>query len=121
MSVPLISIVDDDESVRTAIANLIRSLGYSVETFASAEAYLRFGRIQDTACVITDLHMPGLDGAGLQGQLAANGHRTPIIFVTGYPDEQTRSRVLAAGAIGFFRKPFAEQSLITCLDKALKA
>jgi len=97
----------------------MRSLGYAVETFASAEDYLRSKFIRDTACVITDLHMPGLDGVELQGRLASEGHRTPIIFVTAYPDEKIRARVLEAGAAGFFGKPFDEQSLIHCLKRAL--
>ena len=121
MSPPLVSIIDDDESVRKATKNFIRSLGYSVETFASAEEYLQSEFIHVTACVITDLHMPGLDGASLQGRLACGGYRTPIIFVTAYSDEKTRTRLLKAGAVGFFSKPFDEKCLINCLDRALKS
>ena len=116
--VPVISIVDDDESVREAMKGLIRSLGYNATTFASAEEYLRSDR--DSSCLITDLHMPGMSGADLHDQLIADGHRIPIIFMTAYSEEKVRARVLDAGAFGFLRKPFDDEQLIECLDKALK-
>src|ERR1700680_3748660 len=116
---PVISIIDDDESVREATKSLIKSLGYSATTFSSAEEYLRSGDIWESSCVITDLHMPGMSGADLQARLIANGHSTPVIFMTAYFDERVRDRVLDAGAFGFLRKPFSEDSLIECLDKAL--
>ena len=116
--VPVISIVEDDESVREAMKGLIRSLGYNATTFASAEEYLRSDR--DSSCLITDLHMPGMSGADLQAQLIADGHRIPIIFMTAYSEEKVRARVLDAGAFGFLRKPFDDEQLIECLDKALK-
>jgi len=120
LNTPLVSIIDDDESVRKAIRNLIRSLGYAAETFASAEEYLESELLRVTACLITDLHMPGLDGASLQGRLVSEGYSTPIIFVTAYSDEKTRTHLLEAGAVGFFSKPFDENGLVTCLDRALK-
>jgi FixJ family two-component response regulator len=116
---PVISIIDDDESVREATKSLIKSLGYAATTFSSAEEYLRSGDIWESSCVITDLHMPGMSGADLQARLIANGHSTPVIFMTAYFDERVRDRVLDAGAFGFLRKPFSEDSLIECLDKAL--
>jgi len=118
-NVPVIAIIDDDESVREATKSLVRSLGYDAATFASAEDYLRSGGIWDSSCVITDLHMPGMSGADLQARLIANGHSTPVIFMTAYFDEKVRSRVLDAGAFGFLRKPFSDECLIECLDKAL--
>lgn len=115
----MISIVDDDESVREATEFLVRSLGYSAETFASAEEYLQSGRADDSSCLITDLRMPGMSGADLQDLLIADGNRTPVIFISASLDEQVRARVLDAGAYGFLHKPFDEQSLIDCLNKAL--
>ena len=116
---PVISIIDDDESVREATKSLIKSLGYVATTFSSAEEYLRSGDIWESSCVITDLHMPGMSGADLQARLIANGHSTPVIFMTAYFDERVRDRVLDAAPFGFLRKPFSEDSLIECLDKAL--
>jgi len=116
----LISIIDDDRSVREAIQGLIRSLGYPTVAFGSAEDYLDSGRIRDTACIITDLQMPGLSGIDLQRRLLADGHQTPVIFVTAFPSDRLRQQALDAGAFGFLSKPFDESSLITCLDKALQ-
>ena len=116
---PLISIVDDDGFVRESTKGLVRSMGYAAETFASAEEYLRSNRAADTACLISDIQMPGMNGADLQDRLIADGHHTPIIFVTAFPDEDIRARVLKAGACGFLTKPFSDESLIECLDKAL--
>ena len=99
---------------------LVRSLGYATATFASAEEFLESGRLRDTACLITDVQMPGMSGVDLQNHLMANGHCTPVIFVTAYPEESVRERALDAGAFGFLGKPFSEDSLIACLDKALE-
>ena len=118
---PLISIVDDDESVREATKGLVRSLGYHAATFASAEEFLSSGRVGDTSCLITDVQMPGLSGVELQRQLIDQGLPMPTIFVTAFPDDRTRSRVLRAGAIGYLSKPYSEESLIQCLDTALGA
>jgi FixJ family two-component response regulator len=117
--VPLISIVDDDGFVRESTRGLIRSMGYVAETFASAEEYLRSNRTADTTCLISDIQMPGMNGADLQDRLIADGHHTPIIFVTAFADEGIRARVLKAGAYGFLTKPFSDESLIECLDRAL--
>jgi FixJ family two-component response regulator len=116
----MISIVDDDKSVREAAKMLVRSLGYATETFASAEEFLKSGRLCDTACLITDVQMPGMSGVDLQSHLTANGHRTPVIFVTAYPEESVKARALDAGAFGSLGKPFSEDSLIACLDRALE-
>lgn len=115
----LISIVDDDKSVRDAARALVKSLGYSPATFASAEEFLQSGRLKETACVITDVRMPGMSGVDLQDHLIARGDKTPVIFVTTFPEEGLRKRALGAGAFGFLTKPFSEESLIACLDKAL--
>jgi len=116
----MISIVDDDKSVREAAKALVRSLGYAAETFASAEEFLESGRLSDTACLITDLQMPGMSGVELQSNLVANGYCTPVIFITAYPEAHVRKRALDAGAIGFLSKQFSEETLIACLDKALE-
>jgi FixJ family two-component response regulator len=117
--VPVISIVDDDESVREATKSLVRSLGYKAETFGSAEEFLESEHLKATACLITDVQMPGLSGVELQDRLIADGHRVPVIFVTGFPDERLQGHVLKNGAIGYLRKPFNEDRLIACIDAAL--
>ena len=109
---PMISIIDDDKSVRDAATMLLKSLGYPTATFASAEEFLQSGCLHDTGCLITDVQMPGMSGVDLQSHLIANGHHTPVIFVTAYPNETTRELVLSAGAFGYLRKPFREENLI---------
>jgi FixJ family two-component response regulator len=115
----VISIVDDDESVREATKGLIRSLGYAAATFASAEEYLRSDHVTNTSCLIADVQMPGMSGIELQDRLISDGHRTPIIFVTAFPEAIIHARALRAGALGFLSKPFDDESLIACLDLAL--
>ena len=119
--VPVISIVDDDESLRQATSALVRSLGYAVATFASAEDFLESDRVDDTACLITDVQMPGLSGVELQSRLIADGRHMPIIGVTAYPVECIRTQMLEAGAVGFLSKPFNDGCLIDCLATALKS
>ena len=115
----MISIVDDDESIREATNALVRSLGYAAATFASAEEFLDSDRVHATSCVITDVQMPGLSGIDLQHRLLAQGVHVPIIFVTAFPDERTRKRAPDAGAIDFLSKPWSDEQLISCLDMAL--
>ena len=118
---PMISIIDDDAFVRVATDGLVRSLGYRTTTFASAEDYLQSDRINDTSCVITDVQMPGLSGVELQSVLLARGDPTPMIFITAFPEEKVRRRVLEAGAIGFLSKPFDDEHLIAHLQTALRS
>jgi FixJ family two-component response regulator len=120
-NIPVISIVDDDQAVLEATNGLIRSLGYDAATFASAEAFLESERVCDTSCLITDLHMPGLNGLDLQARLIADGHRMPVIFITAFPDDSVRARAMNAGAICFMSKPFTDDHLIRCLNKALNS
>ncbi len=115
----LISIVDDDASVRRATRSLVQSLGYNAAAFASAEEYLRSQDVGDTSCLITDLVMPGMSGVDLQQRLIADGNDIPVIFITACFDEMACERALKAGAYGFLRKPFSEERLIECLDSAL--
>jgi FixJ family two-component response regulator len=117
---PVISIVDDDESVREATRSLVRSLGYEVLTFGSAEEFLESAHVTATACLITDVQMPGLSGVQLQNHLIASGYGTPVIFVTAFPDDGVQAHVLKNGAIGFLCKPFNEDRLIECIDVALE-
>ena len=116
---PVIAIVDDDESFRRATLSFIRSLGYSAAAFPSADAFLNSNAVENTDCLITDVQMPGMSGIELQSHLIAQGHRVPVIFVTAFPETEARGRALRAGAIGFLGKPFGDQNLISCLDKAL--
>ncbi|MGA7544497.1 MAG: response regulator [Methyloceanibacter sp.] len=118
VSPPMVSIVDDDESVRESTKSLVRSLGYAARTFPSAEEFLR-SNLDDTSCLILDVHMRGLSGIELQELLIAEGRRTPIIFVTAFTDERIRNQLLDAGAIGFLSKPVSDEKLISCLDSAL--
>jgi FixJ family two-component response regulator len=115
----MISIIDDDVSMRNATRRLVKSLGLNADTFASAEEFLESDRLNDSACVITDMQMPGLSGAELQSLLIAQGVNTPIIFITAFPEEKLRRRVLDAGGVGFLSKPFDEGRLINCLKTAL--
>ncbi|WP_246737276.1 response regulator transcription factor [Nordella sp. HKS 07] len=115
----MISIVDDDESVREATKGLVRSLGYTAVTFGSAEEFLSSERMPETSCIIADVQMPGVSGVEMQDRLIAEGHRLPVIFITAFPEDRVRERALEAGAIGYLSKPFNEEHLIGCLDKAL--
>jgi FixJ family two-component response regulator len=116
----VISIVDDDESFRGAIARLVRSLGHSVLAFDSAEGFLQSGRVSETECLICDVRMPRMGGLELQGSLLDKGHRLPIIVVTANPTESARRISVAAGAIGFLSKPCNQDTLIALLDEALR-
>jgi FixJ family two-component response regulator len=115
----IVSIVDDDESVREATKGLVRSLGYSAAVFSSAEEFLSWGGLGNTSCLITDVQMPGLSGIELQQYLIDHGHQLPVIFVTAYPEDRVRTRALEAGAIDFLSKPFSDDQLIGCLSVAL--
>ena len=115
-----IAVVDDDASVRATTDSLVRSLGYIVHTFASAEDFLRSSHLSDTSCVIADVQMPGMSGVELQIHLLAQGRRLPFIFITAFPDERVRARALRAGAIGYLTKPVEEHSFIQSLNTALE-
>ena len=118
---PLISIVDDDDLVRLAVASLVRSLGLAAHTFASAESFLQSSLVAETRCLILDVQMPGMSGLELQNHLTHLGSEIPIIFITAYPDETVKARALNAGAICFLHKPVELQGrrLVDCLYAAL--
>jgi FixJ family two-component response regulator len=116
---PVIAIVDDDESFLQATISFVRSLGYSAAAFPSADAFLNSNAVEDTDCLITDLQMPGMSGIELQNYLLAQGNRVPVIFVTAFTETEARGDALRAGAVGFLGKPFGDESLISCLNKAL--
>jgi FixJ family two-component response regulator len=117
---PIVSIIDDDESVRLAVKSLVRSLGWMAYTFASAEEFLQSPHVDDSSCLITDLQLPGMNGVKLQSLVLARGRDMPIIFVTAFPEERFQKRALEAGAVGFLSKPFDGQTLITLVEGALK-
>ena len=117
---PLISIVDDDDSLRDSLGNLIRSFGFRVQDFASADAFLRSSERRDTTCLIVDVRMPGMSGLDLQRHIAEENWRVPIIFVTSHADDGVRERALAAGAVDFLYKPFREEELVSAIDAALR-
>jgi len=114
-----VAVVEDDDSVREATKHLLRLLGYATAGFASAEEFLRSGRVGDTACLIADVHLPGMSGVELQSRLISEGHRMPVIFVTAFPEEAIRSRVLRDGALCYLTKPLHDEALIACLARAL--
>jgi FixJ family two-component response regulator len=117
----VISVIDDDASVRAATNNLLRSRGYIVHTFASAEEFLRSPELMDvTSCVIADVQMSVMSGLDLLANMRTLGYYAPFIFITAFPDEGVRARALRAGAIGYLAKPFAAPSLIKCLETALE-
>ena len=116
----VISVVDDDASVRAATSKFLRSHGYTVQAYSSAEDFLRSGPLNDTSCVIADVQMPGMSGLELLTTMRAQGHGAPFIFITAFPDETTRARALQAGAICFLPKPFAGPTLINCVGVALE-
>ena len=117
--VPVISIVDDDPSVRAATSRLVRSLGYSVTTFASAGDFLSFSKAHEASCLIADVQMPGISGIELQNRLIASGCSTPIIFISAFPEASIRQKALNAGAVALLGKPFDESALIESIDIAL--
>jgi FixJ family two-component response regulator len=116
----VISIVDDDPSVREAMLGLVRSLGFDAVTFSSAEDFLQSDQFDETACLITDVQMPGLSGVELQSHLTSRGSPVPIIFVTASPERKIEAQVRSAGAVAFLNKPFQDEALIECLARALE-
>jgi FixJ family two-component response regulator len=115
----LVSIVDDDESLRRSVKNLLTSVGFRVETFASAEAFLQSAHRADTRCVVLDLRMPGMGGADLLMHLGAVGSSIPVVILTAHSDDDARRRTLQAGAVAFLGKPFHGEALLAAVRRAL--
>src|SRR5580704_2203429 len=115
----LISIVDDDESVRDALWGFLRSVGFSVNVFASAEEFLNSDQLGKADCLILDVRMPGMSGIELQRQLVSDDCKIPVIFITAYEDEGMRTQALFAGAGAFLIKPFSEEALLDAIHAAL--
>ena len=118
--VPMIAIIDDDESVRLATESLIRSFGFKTTVFASAEAFLTSSTMPDTDCLITDVQMPNMSGIELFEALRARGTALPVIFITAFPEERVRRRAQDAGAVGFLAKPFDGDTMMGFVFEALK-
>ena len=119
-SVPLMAIVDDDDALRTSLDNLLRSVGFRVHGFSSAEAFLRSNHVHATACLILDVRMAGMNGLELQRQIVAADWQIPIIFITSHVDDEARAQALAAGAVAFLYKPCREDDLLQAIDAALR-
>jgi FixJ family two-component response regulator len=117
----LIAVVDDDEAIREATESLIRSVGFRVVVYASAEDFLRSSHLQVIACLIVDVRMPGMSGLELQQQLATANYSIPIIFITAHGDAETRTRALRAGAVAFLDKPFSDEVLLGAVQAALQS
>jgi FixJ family two-component response regulator len=115
----VISIIDDNESIRRALSRLIQSIGLPAEDFASAEEFLLSSRSQDSACLILDLQLPGMSGLELQSQLHVSNPGVPIVFISAHGDEQARARTLTAGAVEFLQKPFSEEALFEAIKTSL--
>jgi FixJ family two-component response regulator len=115
-----VCIVDDDESVREALPDLLREFGFEVEAFASASDFLASPFIDDTRCLILDIAMPGMSGPELQRELQSRGKHLPIVFITAHAERDVRSRMLAQGAVECLFKPFTESALLGAIDAALR-
>ena len=117
---PVISIVDDEESIRSGTTSFVRSLGFVAHAFPTARAFLQSEQLAITSCLISDIQMPEMSGIELHDILRTRGHHTPIIFITAFPDEKAHAQALVRGAVCFLSKPFDGDALSCCLDVALK-
>ena len=120
MEVQVISVVDDDSSVRAAADNLLTSYGFEVHTFASAYDFLQSASLHASSCVVTDVQMPGMSGLDLLLEIRRRGNHTPVIFITAFPDHNVRTRAMKAGAACFLEKPFTGAALIENIEIVLK-
>jgi FixJ family two-component response regulator len=117
----MVAIVDDDDLMRTALQGLLKSAGLLAQSFASAEEFLRSGHQRDTACLITDIRMPGMSGLELQAHLNADHCRIPTIFITAHGDAKMRMQAMRAGAAEFLAKPFDDEALLESVRAALES
>jgi len=116
----LVAVVDDDESVRESLPDLLREFGYAAHAFSSGEEFLAWDSVDQTKCLVLDIAMPGMTGLDLQRTLKARGQKIPIIFITAHGDEVVRSRALEQGAVEFLVKPFSDTALLAALNAALQ-
>ena len=117
---PLVSVVDDDESVRESLPDFLRQFGFAAEAFASAEAFLASDVVSETSCLLLDIAMPGMSGPELQQELIRRRQEIPIVFITAHEASTVRPRLLARGAVECLSKPFSEAALLDALDAALR-
>jgi FixJ family two-component response regulator len=117
---PLVYVIDDDASMRDTLSDLLRSVGLRVQTFGSAQEFLRHQQPEEPSCLLLDVQLPGLSGLELQEELARRGSPLPIIFLTGHGDIPTTVRAMKAGAIEFLTKPFRDEDLLQAIDQALQ-
>ena len=117
----LVSVVDDDESVRESLPDLLREFGFAARAFSSAEAFLASDSVDTTRCLILDIVMPGMTGLDLQQELTRRRQKIPVIFITALKDETLRARAFKQGAVKFLNKPFSDTALLEALNAALKA
>jgi FixJ family two-component response regulator len=118
---PLISIIDDDQAMRSALVRLIRSLGYVARGFASAEEFIEAGVMPDCSCVVTDIQMPGMSGIHLTRLIAERQSQVPVILTTARTEPGLEECALASGAVAFFRKPIDTTAFVECLEMAMRA
>ena len=116
----LVSVVDDDESVRESLPDMLREFGFAAEAFSSAEAFLASDFLSETSCLLLDVAMPGMSGPELQQELRRRQQKIPIVFITAPGDESVRPRLLAEGAVECLFKPFSETALLDALNAALR-
>ena len=116
---PLVSVVDDDESVRESLPDLLQEFGFAVETFASAEEFLASGGIGNTCCLVLDIAMPGMSGPDLQHELLQRRHKVPIVFITAHADQSDLPRLMEQGAVACLLKPFSDTALLEAVNAAL--
>ncbi len=116
---PLIACVEDDASAREALEGFLKAFGFTPGVFSSAEEFLQSDRLDETSCLITDVHLRGMSGLQLQNRLAASGYAIPVIVITAFPDDRVRERALSAGAVCFLDKPFDKEDLLTGIRSAL--
>jgi FixJ family two-component response regulator len=119
-NLPLVSVVDDDESVRESLPDLLRECKFAARAFSSAEEFLTSGCVDETRCLLLDIAMPGISGPGLQAELNRRQKSIPIIFITAQRDENIRQRMLELGAVECLFKPFSDSALLRALDLALR-
>ena len=115
-----ISIIDDDEQSRSALAGLLQAMGFTTETYSSAVEFLASPNLRDSSCLIVDVHMPRMTGTELHNHLVASGYNIPTILITAYPDDSAKARALGQGVVGYLTKPIDERALLGCVESALQ-